>query len=488
MTGKTTKAATRGRQGRRPMALGRRVLLPTVSTMMLAGAAAGFVSVAPTDAPIAQPARAGDAPAPARVDESVSSSSTRVDGPASLSRPLRVGAQAAGLARAVPASSASEIPGSALAAYQRAESIIVSTDASCGLQWQLLAAIGDVESNHGRFGGSSLNADGVATPAILGPRLTGKNDTRRITDTDGGEYDGDATVDRAVGPMQFIPSTWSVVGVDADGDGVRDPQDIDDAALAAAVYLCSGTEDLSTDDGLRKAVFRYNRSQEYVGLVLSLMRGYQASGTLALPDSQVAAGYAINTMGPDAIRAGLGVDAPRKDRSDRKDRARKNGRSEKKGADQALAAGASIGPKGTRPSASGGPSPSAGWQPGGGTSPSVTITPTPGTGGTSDPTPSEQPTTPTPSEQPTTPTPSEEPTTPTPSEEPTATPSEEPTEVPPFTAAEADPVAYQQCQDLGIVDDPATPDDEVAVCAIDPEAFQADPEPMLADPWSFVQG
>ena len=47
--------------------------------------------------------------------------------------------------------------------------------------------------------------------------------------------------DRAVGPMQFIPSTWSVIGVDGDNDGKRNPQDIDDAALATAVYLCSAT-------------------------------------------------------------------------------------------------------------------------------------------------------------------------------------------------------------------------------------------------------
>ena len=45
--------------------------------------------------------------------------------------------------------------------------------------------------------------------------------------------------------MQFIPSTWPVVRVDADGDGKRNPQDIDDAALATAVYLCSGKDDLS---------------------------------------------------------------------------------------------------------------------------------------------------------------------------------------------------------------------------------------------------
>ena len=44
--------------------------------------------------------------------------------------------------------------------------------------------------------------------------------------------------------MQFIPSTWSIVGVDADNDGQRNPQDVDDAALASAVYLCSGADDL----------------------------------------------------------------------------------------------------------------------------------------------------------------------------------------------------------------------------------------------------
>ncbi len=60
--------------------------------------------------------------------------------------------------------------------------------------------------------------------------------------------------------MQFIPSTWDIVGVDADGDGQKNPQDIDDAALATAVYLCAGTQDLSTTEGQRAAVFSYNHS------------------------------------------------------------------------------------------------------------------------------------------------------------------------------------------------------------------------------------
>ena len=89
-----------------------------------------------------------------------------------------------------------------------------------------------------------------------------------------GMYDGDAKWDRAVGPMQFIPSTWRVVGVDADGDGRRDPQDIDDAALGAAVYLCSGDGELGTSAGRKAALLRYNHSRDYVRLVLSLFRAY----------------------------------------------------------------------------------------------------------------------------------------------------------------------------------------------------------------------
>ena len=79
--------------------------------------------------------------------------------------------------------------------------------------------------------------------------MNGRNGTALIKDTDAGQYDGDSRYDRAVGPMQFIPSTWAIVGVDADNDGRRDPQDIYDASLASAVYLCSGQGDLATEAG-----------------------------------------------------------------------------------------------------------------------------------------------------------------------------------------------------------------------------------------------
>ncbi|VXC00615.1 lytic transglycosylase domain-containing protein [Nocardioides sp. AX2bis] len=167
-----------------------------------------------------------------------------------------------------------DIPAPALSAYQRAAAVIDEAMPSCALDWELLAAIGRVESDHGRFGGSVLSARGVAKPSIIGVPLTGGEGTRRISDSDAGELDGDKVLDRAVGPMQFIPSTWSVVGVDADGDGERNPQDIDDAALAAAVYLCGDGDDLSTVGGREAAVLTYNNSSSYVATVLALRSAY----------------------------------------------------------------------------------------------------------------------------------------------------------------------------------------------------------------------
>ncbi|MDO9455483.1 lytic transglycosylase domain-containing protein [Nocardioides sp.] len=188
-------------------------------------------------------------------------------------------------------SSTNGIPSAALAAYQRAETVINAADKSCHLNWQLVAAIGRVESNHGRFGGNVLDADGVAQPGILGLPLDGTKNTALIRDTDAGQYDGDSRFDRAAGPMQFIPSTWSVVGVDADNDGVRNPQDIDDAALATAVYLCSGDDDLATLKGQRASVYRYNHSDSYVDLVLSVMDAYLDGDFMSVPNGTVEAGF-----------------------------------------------------------------------------------------------------------------------------------------------------------------------------------------------------
>jgi hypothetical protein len=189
----------------------------------------------------------------------------------------------------LPASmSANGIPAAALSAYQRAAQIVDAADAQCHVDWALVAAIGKVESDHGRYGGNGIDRDGTVRPGIYGIPLNGSNATAVIHDTDGGSYDRDATWDRAVGPMQFIPGTWRSVGVDANADGRKDPQNMADAATATAVYLCSGPGDLSTDPGARSAVLRYNQSDAYADQVLAIAAGYRGGYTV-VPGSDLSA-------------------------------------------------------------------------------------------------------------------------------------------------------------------------------------------------------
>ncbi len=180
------------------------------------------------------------------------------------------------------------IPVRVLKAYVAAAEQTARLDPGCRLTWSLLAGIGRVETDHGRFGGARVSENGVVSPAILGPRLNGAGNFAFIRDSDGGRLDGDTVTDRAMGPMQFIPGTWAGYGTDADGDGVADPQDVDDAALSAARYLCSGGEDLSTRAGQVRAVLRYNHSMSYVELVLSLAQSYATGDPQLLPTEPAA--------------------------------------------------------------------------------------------------------------------------------------------------------------------------------------------------------
>jgi hypothetical protein len=175
-----------------------------------------------------------------------------------------------------------DVPQAAMRAYKNAAADLRRTDPGCGIPWTLLAGIGRVESNHGRYGGSVLASDGVSRPAIIGIALNGAGPVAAIPDTDNGHYDHDKVWDRAVGPMQFIPSTWRYAGRDGDGDGVKNPDDIDDAALAAAAYLCSGSGSMSSEASMRAAIFRYNPSDYYVALVMAFERGYR-TGVFEIP-------------------------------------------------------------------------------------------------------------------------------------------------------------------------------------------------------------
>ncbi|HEY2811830.1 MAG TPA: lytic transglycosylase domain-containing protein [Acidimicrobiales bacterium] len=162
-------------------------------------------------------------------------------------------------------------------AYRRAAASSAATDPGCGIPWWALAGITRVESKHGQFGGSTLLFNGDTSQRIVGIPLDGQNDTQAIPDSDGGALDGDPVYDRAVGPMQFIPSTWRRYARDGNGDGVADPNNIYDAAAAAARYLCASGP-MQTDDDMTRGFLSYNHSDAYAAEVLSFAKAYAALG------------------------------------------------------------------------------------------------------------------------------------------------------------------------------------------------------------------
>lgn len=172
------------------------------------------------------------------------------------------------------------IPATVLDAYKKAEAELRASKPGCNLPWQLLAAIGKVESGQAR--GGRVDASGTTYSPILGPKLDG-NGFALIADTDHGAYDGDPAYDRAVGPMQFIPSTWEWAGRDGNGDGKKDPNNVYDAALAAGHYLCRFDRDLSVQSQMNAAILNYNNSTEYLNTVLSWLEYYR-KGTHEVPD------------------------------------------------------------------------------------------------------------------------------------------------------------------------------------------------------------
>jgi membrane-bound lytic murein transglycosylase B len=174
------------------------------------------------------------------------------------------------------------IPATALLAYEQAAAREAERNPACGITWPLLAGIGRVESDHGRFAGATLHSDGLSTPEVIGIALDGHG-TALIRDTDGGRLDGDTVYDRAVGPMQFIPSTWAGWGVDANHDGVKDPFNIFDAAAASADYLCAAGRDLTTSRGQVQAILSYNYSYDYVSMVMGLERVYAHGVGITVP-------------------------------------------------------------------------------------------------------------------------------------------------------------------------------------------------------------
>ena len=203
--------------------------------------------------------------------------------PVKVARPSRPAVQPVDLSVQWSGAGALGIPTIVLEAYQHAATLTATSDPACNLGWWVLAGIGHIES--GQAEGGRVDAHGTTLGRILGPRLDGHlADNAVIHDTDHGVLDGDPLYDRAVGPLQFIPSTWRLWGADGDGDGNADPNNVFDAALAAAHYLCAGGRNLATPAGLRAAILSYNNSAEYLANVLAWAQAYRV-GAFAVPDS-----------------------------------------------------------------------------------------------------------------------------------------------------------------------------------------------------------
>ncbi len=168
------------------------------------------------------------------------------------------------------------IPIEALEAYAYAARVAEVENPDCHLAWTTLAGIGMVESHHGTHRGAEIAANGDVSPPIRGVRLDGTDGNLEILDLEAtrASPDGDPVYARAMGPMQFIPETWRLYGVDANNDGVISPDNFDDAALSAAGYLCFRGKDLATPRGWVNALRAYNHSDHYARLVRDWATAY----------------------------------------------------------------------------------------------------------------------------------------------------------------------------------------------------------------------
>ena len=175
---------------------------------------------------------------------------------------------------------AMRIPGVALAAYRNAEAVMATAAPGCGVSWNLLAGIGRIESQHAN--GGATDARGTAVNPIYGPALDGTLPGNEVIVQT--VQAGRPMYARAIGPMQFLPGTWSRYASDGDGDGRADPQNVYDAALAAARYLCTGGLNLRNQSQVLTAILRYNNSMAYAQNVMGWAAAY-ATGVapVALP-------------------------------------------------------------------------------------------------------------------------------------------------------------------------------------------------------------
>jgi membrane-bound lytic murein transglycosylase B len=162
------------------------------------------------------------------------------------------------------------IPMIALSAYRNTEMKMAAEAPGCGISWNLLAGIGRIESGHAN--GGAVDARGTAVYPIYGPALDGTLPGNEVIIQS--SVGNRVTYARAMGPMQFLPGTWARFAADGKGDGTPDPQNLFDATLAAARYLCSGGLNLRDPGQVMAAILRYNNSMPYAENVLGWAAAY----------------------------------------------------------------------------------------------------------------------------------------------------------------------------------------------------------------------
>lgn len=188
----------------------------------------------------------------------------------------------------------------------------------CRVRWEDLAAIGMVESRHGTAYNSTILDDGMVVktddhskPGVLGPALNGSGVGGNITPmrapAEAAQWGVTGGFDRAVGPMQHLSREFARNGVDADGDGKRNPHDFDDAALSSIRHLCDDKNYEPDGTRRRTAIRRYNGSgpnaERYATQALKLAAEYSA----AAPGVQTASrSVAVASIGPGAVTSGSG--------------------------------------------------------------------------------------------------------------------------------------------------------------------------------------
>src|SRR5246500_1529900 len=236
---------------------------------------AGAVAAAPRPAPVVRPpthdtnvmplaavVNSGDISEPSVIEVSRPPATFHVAA-ASLSAPPP--------AVVVNSPGALRIPSIALAAYRNAERLMALAQPNCGISWNLLAGIGRIESLHANNG--AMDTRGTAVRPIYGPTLDGSLPGNEIIVASMAP-NGQPTYARAMGPMHFLPGTWARFAADAKGDGRADPQNIFDASLSAARYLCSGGLNLRDPSQVLSAILRYNNSMPYAQNVLGWAAAY----------------------------------------------------------------------------------------------------------------------------------------------------------------------------------------------------------------------